>query len=1523
MPLSVFHPVVTRWFCDRFAGPTDAQRLGWPQIVSGTDTLIAAPTGSGKTLAAFLAAIDRLLRLALDDRLTDQTRVLYISPLKALSHDVERNLTGPLQEINELAATHSARSLSPIRVAVRTGDTPAAERQRMTRRPPHIVVTTPESLYLLLTSSKGRAMLRTVETVIVDEIHAVARDKRGSHLALSLARLDALCPKRPVRIGLSATQAPIEEIARFLVGAGRVDAEGRPRCAIVDIGHRRELDLATEVPASELSAVCSNEQWEEVYTRVAELIASHRSTIVFVNTRRLAERVTLRLTERLGEHAVLSHHGSLSKKIRRNTELRLKSGDLKAVVATASLELGIDVGFIDLVIQIGSPRSIAVFLQRVGRSGHALGHVPKGRLFPLTRDELLECAALIRSVRRGELDRVHIPEAPLDILAQQIVAETACAEWPEDDLYQQFLAAWPYRHLPRHRFDQVVTMLADGYATRVGRAGAYLHHDRIGKRLKARRAARLTALTSGGAIPELADYRVVAEPEQTVVGSVDEDFAVESMSGDIFLLGNTSWRIKYVRAGDVVVEDARGAPPTIPFWRGEAPSRTRELSAALSGLRRDLVSRATDADAAVAWLASECLLDEWAARQVVAYIQAQLAAVGLLPTQEHILIERFFDESGGMQLVIHSPYGGRINRAWGLALRKRFCRTFDFELQASADDDGIVLSLGPQQSFPLSDIAAMVPPSQAAPVLTQAVLGSPIFATRWRWNANRALAVPRQQHGRRVPPPLQRMRSDDLMVAVFPQQMACPENLPGGDIPIPDHPLVAQTLHDCLYEACDLDGLTDLLRDIGSGGVAITALDLREPSPFAYEILNANPYAFLDDAPLEERRARAVATRRTLTVESVRDLGTLDPEAIDRVRREAWPLVRDADELYDALMLIGMVSADEGAAWASAFAELVRAGRAVESADPDGRRLWVAIERWPLVRVARPDLRPVSILGYDESPAGLADQEDADLALVRGRLEVSSPVSPTDLARISGIPVSRIDGALLRLEHEGFVLRGSFTPNPSTVLKNASRVQAVQKAPDARPRTTPEPQRTECVREDSGGAENAADGLFQQPAKETEWCSRRLLARIHRLTLDGLRRQIEPTTPETFVRFLLQRMHLTPGTHVLGRHGLREVLDQLQGFDIPAVAWERDILPARVADYDPYWLDELCMSGELMWARVTPPAVSSTDHSTPSPRRTASRNIPLSLLAREALPWVGWRASAKAAPEVSPRARTVWDALSRQGASFLSDLSSTTRLLPSEVTGALWELAAVGLTTQDGFSGVRSLVDSRRQHRGRYRQPRTVTRGLGRWTLLSRPAPPDDHVSDEILESWARQLLRRYGVVFRELITREDAAPPWSRLVFMFRRLESRGEIRGGRFVSGVGGEQYALPEAVEPLRRLREAPEEATPIVVSATDPANLVGVIIPGSLVPAQAGSCVAYLNGRFAGWRQGAGVELSRDLDPETARRVEHALLKGPTSASPDDQTHGGSWRDELNARRKIVRLRTERQERPRRPPWRGVG
>jgi len=1458
-----FHPLITKWFAQRFAAPTDAQRLGWPSIAEGRDTLIAAPTGSGKTLAAFLAGLDRLVRDGTAGRLTDQTRVVYVSPLKALSNDVQRNLQRPLSEIRALAH-HEGLSFPEIRVLVRTGDTPASERQAMTRRPPHILVTTPESLYLLLTAEKSRKMLRTVETVIVDEIHAVARDKRGSHLALSIERLEHLCERRPVRIGLSATQRPIEEMARLLVGTKHMDEKGQPHCSIVDVGHLRELDLAIETPKTPLSAVCSNEQWKEVYERVAELIEQHRSTLIFVNTRRLSERVTHQLSELLGEDAVASHHGSLSKKIRLAAEERLKAGELKAVVATASLELGIDIGFIDLVIQIGSPRAIATFLQRIGRSGHALGMVPKGRLFALTRDELLESAALIRAVRAKRLDRIEIPKAPLDILAQQIVAAAAGEDWSENELFDLVRGAYPYRELARSDFDAVIGMLAEGFASRVGRAGAYLFRDGVHHRIKARRGARLTALTSGGAIPERADYKVVAEPERVTVGSVDEDFAVESMSGDVFLLGNTSWRIRHVRAGEVVVADARGAAPTIPFWRGEAPSRTVELSQEVSALREEIENRLTDPGgalgsahattgergacedpvssspqrppdkiSAVPWLATECAMSETNAREAVEYLAAQKAAVGMIPTQRHLLIERFFDESGGMELVIHSPYGGRINRALGLALRKRFCRRFDFELQASADDNGVVLSLGPQQSFPLDEIPRMVPAGQTGPLLAQAVLPTPFFTVRWRWNATRALAVLRHRGGKKVPPPLQRFRADDLLTAVFPAITACPENnMNGPDIPIPDHPLVRQTMDDALHEAMDLDGLVRLLTEIQTGAIRVTAMDVREPTPFSYSLLNAQPYAFLDDAPLEERRARSVATRRTLSIESVRDLGRLDPDAIEKVRKEAWPLARDADELHDALLTIGLLPEEEGRPWERWFSELAGSGRATRAVDADGKAFWVATERWPMVSASRPGFTSNPSITV---PAGIRvdwTAPEAWVQAVRGRMEVVGPTTVEALSRALGLPEPVIESSLGALEAEGYVLRGHFDPDTATI--------------------------------------------------PIQWCARRLLARIHRLTLDSLRRRMEPVTTDELVRFLLGWSHLAPGKGAYGRDGLHAVIEKLQGFEIPAVLWEQAILPSRVAEYDPRWLDDLCLSGEAVWGRVRTGA-----------SRDATKILSITIMLREDMD--GLRSNQDGPDALGSDAKQVLSTLQARGALFFNEIVSSARLLPTQVQEALWELVAAGRVSGDGFGAIRSLTSPMRVRAQRLKRHiirsgiKTfgISQQMGRWWELRlieshKTSVSVDDIEKSFPEQWAWQLLTRYGVFFRDLLAREDAAPSWQELLPVYRRMEARGEIRGGRFITGVGGEQFALPEVVDLLRQERRdnhaGPIHESPVIVSAADPMNLVGILTPDPKVPAIASNAVAYLGGRCIGHRVAGEVWVDPKLDPEIARKVKQQLTMG---------------------------------------------
>ena len=1393
MPQQNFHPVICQWFEERFREPTVAQKLGWPTIHEGRDTLIAAPTGSGKTLTAFMACLDRLIRLSLCGELRDQTYVVYVSPLRALSNDIQSNLQRPLAEI--LERIRLERPDSPeVRALVRTGDTPARERQRMIRKPPHILVTTPESLYLLLTGSKSREILRHVETIIVDEIHAVARDKRGSHLALSLERLEALCAARPVRIGLSATQKPLDELARFLVGAQA------PMPAVVDVGHFRTMDLAVEVPQMELQAVCMNEHWAEIYERLGQLIEEHRSTLIFVNTRKLAERVAHQLTERLGEDKVLSHHGSMSHRSRQRTEQMLKDGVLKAVVATASLELGIDIGHIDLVCQLGTPRSIATFLQRVGRAGHSLGLVPKGRLFGLSREELIECLALIRAVREGRLDRVHQPRAPLDILAQQIVAAVACEDWNEDDLFAICRRAAPYGDLSREDYDSVLELLSEGIAPQRGRQGVYLHRDRVNSRLRARKGARLTAITCGGAIPEVADYRVVTDDEnRTVVGTLHEDFAIECNAGDIFLLGNTSWRTKHVRGGEVVVVDAHGAPPSIPFWLGEAPGRTFELSAEVGRLREELAGfhqTGKGDEFAINWLMETCQVDRRGAEQAAAYVIAQQVATGMVPTQKRLLFERFFDESGGMQLVVHAPFGTRINRAWGLAMRKRFCRTFDFELQASADDNGIVLSLGAQHSFPLDQMFKLVPSHLARDVLVQAFLAVPFFATRWRWNVTRSLQMKRSQKGQRVPPNLQRMRADDLLAAVFPSQTACQENVV-GDIEVPDHPLVRQTMNDCLHEAADVDGWLDVLRDIESGAIEMVSLDSREPSPFAHGLLNANVYAFLDDAPLEERRARAVATRRTLSLESLRDLGRLDPDAVALVKNDAWPLVRDADELHDVLLSLGVLRSDEGEPWREFFAELCSSGRATCMEAAHDRTFWLATERWPLVQTVWPqgEARPSITV-----PSGVRrdwPRDEAIVFLLRGRVECIGPTTACELAKVFGLEESEVEVGLAGLELQGVVLRGRFT-----------------------------------------GAE------------EVEWCDRRLLARIHRLTLDGLRRQIAAVPPEQFISFLARFQHAQPQARLHGQAGLLALLEQLEGFEAPAGHWEKHLLPLRLETYDPAWLDALTFSGQVAWGRLRPLSSIHASKGTPRafnngrPIKSLTRSTPITLMLHEHVPWllppIEEDADMVGRRPLGGSAQAAYEAFLAHGALFPAQLGALLQALPEQVEDVLGELAAAGLVTSDGYPALRNLLGIKLRKNSRWsRRSPTPSPSTGRWTLVRSKLTPE--VAEDVrTEHWCRLLLRRYGVMFRDLLVNESAAPSWHTLVRTYRRLEARGEIRGGRFVAGVAGEQYALPEAI-PLLRSTAVDNDEPPLVLPATDPLNFSGRLRSGPRVPALPGHSI----------------------------------------------------------------------------------
>jgi len=1428
MAASLFHPAVQSWFERTFSEPTPAQLAAWPAIHSGRHALIAAPTGSGKTLAAFLAAIDALVRKGVAGELDDTTHVVYVSPLKALSNDIHRNLEEPLLGIQEELSRQAAASFE-IRAQVRTGDTPQVERTAMRKRPPHILVTTPESLYLLLTSESGRTMLGTARTVIVDEIHAVAGSKRGSHLSLSLERLTALCTGPVQRIGLSATQKPIEDIAHFLIGTGRDSAGERdghdPECVIVDTGHVRDRDLGLELPGAPLEAVMSGEVWQMIYERLAELIAQHHTTLIFANTRRMVERVTRHLSERLGEAHIAAHHGSLAKEKRLDAEQRLKKGELKALVATASLELGIDIGEVELVCQLGSPRSIATFLQRVGRANHSVSGVPKGRLFPTSRDELIECAALLDAVRRGELDRLTIPRQPLDVLSQQIVAEVAAREYGEDELFALVRRAWPYRELSRVDFDAVIRMLAEGISVRRGRQAAYLHRDAVNRRLRARRGARLTAITCGGAIPDNADYQVVLEPTETFIGTVHEDFAVESLAGDVFQLGNSSYRILRVEAGRVRVEDAKGQPPSIPFWLGEAPARTAELSAAVSRLRAEIdgalptVERAV-IERCIVELMTRHRLDRSAAEQIVEYLAAAKAVLKVLPTQNTLVYERFFDESGGTQLVIHAPFGARLNRAFGLALRKRFCRAFNFELQAAATEDAIVLSLGETHSFALEEVTRFLNSRTVAEVLVQAVLDAPLFTTRWRWNASISLAVKRARGGKRTPAPLQRMAAEDLIAVVFPDQIACAENLQ-GEREIPDHPLVRQTLDDCLREAMDVAGLVALLQAIETGEKQVITRDLPQPSPLAQEILNARPYAFLDDAPLEERRTQAVAARRWLDPETAAEFGKLDVKAIAAVREEAWPAPQNEDELHDALMSLGVVTEKEGVQgeWRSFFDNLVVARRATRL-DVGDRRFWAAAEMLPMLnalyRGARRDPEIATPAPYSEREW---DPESALIELVRGRLQAVAAVTTATLSETLGVPAGAIEIALAELESEGFVMRGNFT--------------------------------TETA--------------------EIEWCERRLLARIHRYTIRTLRAEIEPVSSAEFVRFLLDWQGVTREPRPEGVEALAAVVEQLEGYEIPAAAWEADILPARLKEYDPNWLDSLCLSGRALWARMTP-----AKGATAAPVRAT----PIALLTRRNGSL--WRSLAdESRPELQlpHAAQAMAEYLRTHGASFFDEIASGAGLLRSQAETALGELVAAGLVNADSFSGLRALLmPSDRRRRLTARRRRVALFGLedaGRWSLIRKR---DHEPGEDAVERTATILLRRYGVIFRRLLTREAGwLPPWHALLRIYRRLEAQGHIRGGRFVAGVSGEQYGLPDAVGALRAVRRRPQSGELVSLSAADPLNLFGVLTPGARVAALAGNRVLLRDGVPVAAHAGGQTDFLVALEPAAEWAARNALLQ----------------------------------------------
>lgn len=1489
------HPVVRHWFVQKFGTPTEPQVEGWPAILRGDDTLISAPTGSGKTLTAFLVAINRLVTEALEGSLPVCTQVVYVSPLKALGNDVQKNLDEPLREILALALEEGY--LCPrIRTGVRTGDTLPKERVAMLKEPPHILVTTPESLYLLLTAGKSRENLRQVHTVIVDEIHAMVDDKRGAHLSLTLERLDALVTgenrlapsgmlmglaKRPQRIGLSATQNPIELVADYLTGI----AADRTRATIVQVGQRRTLDLGIEIPSSELTSVRDSKMWIEVVDRMAELCTQHRSTLVFANTRSMVERLCCALGERLGQDNVAAHHGSLSRALRLDAEQRLKAGEIQCLVATASLELGIDIGAVDLVLQLNSTRDIAVAMQRVGRAGHWRGAIPKGRFFATTRDDLLEQAALIRAMRSGQLDRLEIPPQPLDVLMQQMVAMCGAEPWEEDAMYRAITRAYPYRLLTRDEFDELITLLHTGIENSRGRYGAYLLRDGVAGILHPRRGARMTAIGNGGAIPDTSIFSVILMPEGVQIATLGEHFAVDSGPGDVVQLGNASWRILTVeKEGRVLVEDAHGAPPSVPFWEGEAPQRTAVLSDFVAELREEISRRSEGVhhemvtrddvrvDATLGWLMEECSLCESAALQLIQYIVNGRAVLGCVPSKNTIIAERFFDEGGGMQLILHAPFGGRINRAWGLALRKRFCRGFNYELQAAATDNGINICLAEQHSFPLADVFHFLTEITAKELLEQASLASPIFKTRWRWAANRSLQLLRFQKGRKVPPQVQRTRGEDLLASVFPQAAACFETIV-GDIEIPDHPLVREVMQDVLQEAMDLAGLQQVLRDMDSGKIRCIAVDTPVPSVFSHELLNANQNAFLDEADLGERRARAVSLRGSIPDSVLGEAGRLDPAAIRQTRCEIWPDLRDEHELHDLLfsaiaLPIALFTeqsplaacADEEVQshrihssrhWPLFFERLQQRGRAslVRFGTQD---CWVATERLPhtqlLQSISRGASAPIAI---EQSKDTLTISESLRL-MTQGFLQLLGPTTATQIAELLDLQSRAIAQQLLAIEVQGLALRGNF--------------------------------------EGIGPAEND---------QHVEWCERCILQRIHRLTLGALRKQIEAVTPAVYLRWFTRWQHLQPQTQLNGEEGVLDALVQLEGFEAPAIEWERNLLPQRVKDYDGKWLDALCLSGAVGWGRISPhPAWGAGDGA--APRRVIPTNMaPITFYLRESADWLPSALAQKSIDEtklqqaLSPEALSVRNALRERGASFASDLQRFCVLSKQQTQSALWELATAGIASADGFDQLRIMMDPKRKPLAAEpvtNATRRATRSTaGRWSLFIE----DEHRQLTVIErareeetslvAAARMLLARYGVVFRDILTRESNAPRWRDLLRMLRRMEARGEVRGGRFVQGFHGEQFALPEAVESLRATRDLQHEEV-LTLTASDPVNLIGIVVPGERTGAVAGRKVHLRNGLAC---DAEGNPMDAVATPQGIRRNLSPKLETPHAETSQPQ------------------------------------
>jgi ATP-dependent Lhr-like helicase len=1435
-PLASFTPLVRDWFARAFEAPTPAQERAWPAIATGENVLISAPTGSGKTLAAFLWGLDRFVAAGAGAEREHRTRLLYVSPLKALSYDVERNLRAPLRGL-ELAGD--------VRVAIRTGDTPQRERAAMLRSAPDILITTPESLYLMLTS-RAREILRDVEAVIVDEIHAVAATKRGAHLALTLERLEAQLDGRPLqRIGLSATQRPLEEVARFMVGPTR-------RATIVDVGSSRPLDLEIRVPvesmvepdrgvdADPLEPVVGGEAtrrsiWPAIYPQLLELVRTHRSTIIFVNSRRAAERLALRLNELAaaaddGEAAVeiaRAHHGSLAREERTAIEELLKAGELPCLVATSSLELGIDMGAVDLVIQVESPKSVARGLQRIGRSGHGVGATSKGRIFPKFRADLLECAVVVRQMREGAIEPTVVPRNALDVLAQQIVAIAASADSVDvDELYALVTRTHSYSELRRELLEHVLDMLDGRYpSSEFAELRPRISWDRLAGTIRARKGAQKLAIVNAGTIPDRGLYAVTL-PDGRRVGELDEEMVYEARPGQTFLLGATAWRIEEIGRDRVIVTPAPGAPGAVPFWRGDSVGRPKELGEAIGAFSRWALEQSAEV------LERDYDLDALAASNLLEYLHEQQAATGVVPSDRTIVIERFRDEIGDWRLCVLSPFGGRIHAAWGLALSARIRERYGLESDAIWSDDGIIVHLPDTDEPPAAEL--VLPEPEELEELVVAELGaSALFGARFRENAARALLIPRAYPGRRTPLWQQRLKSQTLLEVARRY---------------PDFPLILETYRECMRDVLDLPGLESLLRALGRREISLVEVETPTASPFASSLLfdYVATYMYEGDAPNAERRAAALSLdrellRELLGQEELRELidaGALAALEEDLARRSPALRATSGDELFDILRGLGDLNTEQvrervlpGLDADGMLAALEGERRAIR-VRVGGEQRWIAAQDAGLYRDALGVVPPGGL-----PDAFLEDVPDALRELAARHARTHGPFVTAELSARYGVDMA---SALRELEAAGALVRGELRPTAD---------------PRARP-------------------------------GEREWCDPDVLRRLRRASLAVLRREIEPAERRALAVFLPSWQgvdrHASAGA---GIERLREILVPLQGLALPAELWERSVLPRRIGAYSTSWLDQLCAAGELVWVGAG---------------AIGRRSGRVALYFRDDAAAIGPPPAVAKLEAPGEREHELIRERLRQSPCFFGDLAAELEVATAALQEALWDLVWAGEVTNDAWAPLRAprlalarggggapargaSPRSGRRFAPSVRASRAQTRApvQGRWSLaapLFEPAP--DPVARR--RTLAELLLERYGILTRELVLAEGIAGGFAALYDSLAQLETLGVCRRGYFIEGLGGAQFALPGAVERLRAQRD-PDGATALVLAASDPAQPFGAALPwpsdasgeGRRGARVAGAHVVFVGAELACYVEAGGRSLQTFVSGEPLRIALAAL------------------------------------------------